>query len=172
MLSGGSSSNGPPNFGAAANAAAVAASVGTAAAVLGAPFGGALSAVGGAIAGVAAATGEGAVDQALSAPEVNVEAVKEKVERDPSLWRREGETFQEWVKRLGVFSLIDDVHEQRRFQLRAAYTDKVIARDARRSEELDQLQSLYERFTDKPSNTPLPTGDKRSDVLLGQPIKI
>jgi hypothetical protein len=48
--------------------------------------------------------------------------VKEKVEKDPTLRRQQNESFQEWVKRLGIFSLLDDVHESRRYQLRLLYT--------------------------------------------------
>jgi hypothetical protein len=71
--------------------------------------------------------GIAAADQALSgSSEVNIESIKEKIEKDPSLARRDDESFQRWVKRLGIYSLVDDVHESRRFQLRGEYTDKVI----------------------------------------------
>jgi hypothetical protein len=85
-----------------------------------------------------------AVDKALSGPDVDLNVVKQKVERDPRLWRRDDETFREWICRLGLTGFDDDVHQLRRLELRAAYTDRLLKRlDVK--DDLEELQTAYDR---------------------------
>jgi hypothetical protein len=153
MQSQGPSASPTPTAGTASGQATV---VGVSAA--GAAIAAAFAGVAGGPAGVAAAAatagaavaGESAVDRALSSPDVDLDNVKDTVERDPNLWRKQGETFHEWARRLGLFQLVDDVHEQRKFQMREAYTGRVLTRGrAEREAHVEDVEHMLRETADR-----------------------